>query len=467
MPIEHVVVLMLENRSFDNVFGSVIGREELEGWGNPLVPGPAEFPFRLNAMADAPRSPGHHHHHALEQLYGPPPREEKGAAKHRYTWAEVADQTPRNKGFLRSYSRVHVRAERALQALTPEFLPALHSLANAFTVCTGWHCSVPGMTQPNRVFAVCGTSYGHVDNAVSDMGDLRYRYGDGDHLYARLTGRGLSWRIYEGDFALTRFIRGIDRDNIVRQSDFFDDASTGDLPAFSFIEPRYVVRPQSQHPASNGYAPNTLARGDQLVADVYNALRANEEKWPSTLFIVTWDEHGGFADHVPPQRHPEWREAPNAHSQGFDFTLPGPRVPALVISPYARRGHRDPTERDHTTLLSTVRELFDLGGPFGRDRYVASLANVLDLPNARTDAPRRVAGAREGGYGVKGMMGGMAVPANFVEMLQTLSAEQQEIVAGMIAEARALGVPVPNEGKPVSAWTAADAEDLARRLHDA
>src|SRR5262249_19547994 len=143
--------------------------------------------------------------------------------------------------------------------------------------------------------------------------------------------------------------------------DFFDDARTGHLPAYSFIEPRYTdflsLKANDQHP------PHDVALGEYLIADVYEAIR-NSPQWEQSLLVVLSDEHGGIYDHVPPPEtvNPDGKTAPNC-----DFKLLGVRVPAVLVSPYIAKGTIDPQVYDHTSLLATVEKRFGLQPLTARD----------------------------------------------------------------------------------------------------
>jgi phospholipase C len=176
-------------------------------------------------------------------------------------------------------------------------------------------------------------------------------------------------------------------------SQFLADAHTGSLPQYSFIEPRYFTdlsrnfSPNDQHP------PHNVLYGEQLIAQVYNALRSSP-CWSRTLFVITYDEHGGCYDHVPP---PVATSPDNAmaNKYGFTFDSYGVRVPAVVISPYVPPGSiiRPPsaTPFDHTSLIRTAREIFGLGDPLTeRDAVAPSLLPALSLPGPTNSGPLAV-----------------------------------------------------------------------------
>jgi phospholipase C len=163
--------------------------------------------------------------------------------------------------------------------------------------------------------------------------------------------------------------------------EFLTDAKTGNLPAYSFIEPRYfadVSLPNDQHP------PHVATLGEQLIADVYNAVRSGPA-WTRTLLIITYDEHGGCYDHVPPP--PAQPPEPKRPEAAFDFSRYGVRVPAVIVSPYVRQGTvlrpHDDTPFDHTSIIATLRKRFPALGPplTERDAAAPDLSIALTLAN--------------------------------------------------------------------------------------
>jgi phospholipase C len=182
-------------------------------------------------------------------------------------------------------------------------------------------------------------------------------------------------------------------------SQFLADAHTGALPSYSFIEPRYFTDlflsriPNDEHP------PHNVVYGEQLIAAVYNAVRSSP-CWKQTLLIITYDEHGGCFDHVPPPP----AVPPDANDQyGFSFDTYGVRVPAVIVSPYVPPGSKiravTPGELgqpgafpfDHTSIIATVRELFSLGDALtARDQVAPDLLSALSLAVPTNDGPERV-----------------------------------------------------------------------------
>ena len=288
-------------------------------------------------------------------------------------------------------------------------LPALATLAKEFAVCTRWHCSVPGATWPNRNFAHAATSDGTVDIEIGFYED--------DTIFDRLEDHGRSWRVYHDGIAQVIAFRRLWDDDRIKNWYCFDDfarhVASDALPHYSFIEPCHGgPRSNSQHPGNNDFdsAPTAagarfdFARGDDLIASIYGTLRAHPEVFAKTVFLVTYDEHGGLYDHVAPPRarspKPLGRvERPSLYvrilsffreqpSSRFRFHRYGPRVPAVVVSPRVVAATVDGTVYDHTSIPATLRALFapDAEALSRREARAATFEHLLTGP-VRTDLP--------------------------------------------------------------------------------
>jgi hypothetical protein len=299
-------------------------------------------------------------------------------------------------------------ASNVMRCLRPERLPVLATLARSFTVCTRWHCSVPGATWPNRNFVHAGSSDGTVDIEVGF-----YRNAT---IFERLTEAGASWHIYRDGMAQVMVFERLLEEPHIRNwyeiGDFARHVAAGTLPHYSFIEPRHDgPLSNSQHPGNNDFdAPHgwrtDFERGERLIAAVYQALLANRAVFDRTMLVITYDEHGGFYDHVPPPtRFPAPAEALDGHparsplprilgwfveqpASRFRFRLLGPRVPALVVSPLAP-ARPDATLYDHTAIPATVRRLFAPGTRelSRREGRSSTLEHLCSLAEPRQDLP--------------------------------------------------------------------------------
>ena len=262
---------------------------------------------------------------------------------------------------------------------TPEMLPIMSGLAKGFAVCDHWFASVPTQTIPNRAFAAAATSQGHLDNHVKVF--------TCPSIFGRLSDAKIDWAIY-----------GYNRDPLTRLDfpdtqaapeshfghfrDFQARAAAGTLPAYTFLEPSFGAGGNSQHPNYD------VSLGEQLMHDLYYTLR-NSPNWNETLLVITYDEHGGNYDHVPP---PSGAVRPDnsAGEWNFDFTRFGVRVPALLISPRIAPGTVFRAKRgviDHTSVLKTIEMRWKVPPLTARDKAAPDLGDVLTLATPRTDDP--------------------------------------------------------------------------------
>lgn len=369
-PIEHVIVLTLENRSFDHMLGCLQEVKALEGI-------PSSGPARTNEYCGTSYSqqpygagdgrfvvddPMHEHSHVMVQL-------EKD-----------------NSGFVRDYAESYPHLTDLGRGEVMKYHPldslsATHGLARHFTVCDHWFSSLPGPTWPNRLFLMSGTSLGRVKMAEGIM-DLNLHWYDQPTIFDRLNERNKSWRVYFGDVPLSLLlVHQWEPENAARHrpmTKFYKDVA-GDsqkFPDFAWIEPAYL-----QPGANDDHPPHDVLDGEVLIASVYNALRANDELWKSTLLVVIFDEHGGFYDHVlPPAAAP-----PDHHHEEYAFDRLGVRVPVMLISPWVGDAViRD--EFDHTSLLKYLTDKWQLG-PLGRRTAQAKTFAGAMLPQLRTDTP--------------------------------------------------------------------------------
>jgi phospholipase C len=401
--IEHLIVLMLENRSYDQMLGALPG-DEYAG-----VPRGTRLAYRTHDGAPswvsiehgAPPDcfspdPGHRFNAVHAQIYGAGPN-------------RPADMC----GFAQRFVSDHPRASRAQMehyaTLYGEgHLPVLQRLALEYGVCTHWFCSVPSATTPNRMFAHAGTSGGAT--------------GPGPH-YSCIRGRMIfdalgdadqrAWRVYFHDLphlwlagdAWTKMFGG----HFQRIGAFARDVRDDRLATYTFIEPQHVIPPwSSQHPSAG------VSHGERLIARLYDTLVSNPRVFDKSLFLIVYDEHGGFYDHVIPPGHAGWhQQCPDIDYEvvrpddarargggldnGYAFDTLGPRVPAVVVSPWIERGSvfgwnaRDAERKvtfDHTSILATVGRMTGVWVESKRARTAANLGVVINRTSPRVDYPR-------------------------------------------------------------------------------
>ena len=372
-PIKHVVLLLLENRSFDQMLGCF---QEVY----PNLDGiDANAPPRVNSDG-------------VKQYQQEPTKTEQIPVDPRHETAHVFNQLKdENSGFVRDFAEFYgVTASdddrKLIMSYYPRmFLHALHRMARDFTICDHWFSSVPGPTWPNRFFAFSGTASGRVDmpNGIRhpDLDNLIFRQHQ-TTLFDRLNEAGRSWKVYYYDFPSSLILtHQRELHNLLKYhkiDKFFQEVAhlkADDFPEFSLIEPKYSGQDQNDdHP------PHNIMKGEKLIADVYDAIRSNAELWKSTLLVIVFDEHGGFYDHVsPPPAVP-----PDEHQEEYAFDRLGVRVPAVLVSPLV--GKRvESTQFDHTSLLKYMVNKWNLGPLGARTAAANSIGVAITESQPRID----------------------------------------------------------------------------------
>jgi phospholipase C len=417
--IKRVFVLMLENRSYDHMLGfaGLSGSDARTGaprdaddlragtFTNPSVNGPVSVApgadFKLSA---ADMDPPHEFLQVVEQLAG------DGVA-----YAPPGYPTLNNQGFVSSYEKLGGAAPaKAMAGYTPAQLPVLNTLAREFAVCDRWFSSMPGPTWPNRFFAHCATAGGldhspsGVQSAIASLID-GFRFWNGS-IFDKFEDACLPWQVVEGDelpvtFALSGMSDYALAGHFTDFEDFPAQVARADYAhRYTFIEPNYGnILPgtpgdftcgNSQHPLDD------VTRGEKLIKDVYEAIRSSPH-WNESVLIVTWDEHGGFYDHVqPPAAVAPGDPAsdPSNQQHGFGFTQLGVRVPAVVISPWIAKGVIDNTTYDHSSIPATLERLFGFRSMTARDSAANDLLHLFTQRVARGDAPMTLPEPAESGF---------------------------------------------------------------------
>jgi phospholipase C len=388
--IKHLVVLMMENRSFDHMLGfldpesdaidDLSGLEfNLDHAGNVVV-------VNTGAKHVGPADPGHHFADVNEQLF------------------ETPDPQPGDEatmgGFVANYGKQPGvkpgRARDVMKCFAPEDIPVLATLAREFALCDAWFSSVPGPTLPNRAFAHCGSSNGSVD--MNPLAYMRL-----PTVYERLFEHDVASKVYAYDgntlaisfpallMAGTRWLGSFE--------DFKKDVKNGTLPPYCFIEPRYNdyfdEARQKAYFSSDQHPPHDVRHGEKLIAEVYETLRKSD-LWEDSLFVITYDEHGGFYDHVVPPP----TVAPLKHGEersdamtGFDFTRLGVRVPTVLVSPFIEPGTVVKDVFDHTSLIATALKLFaEDADPLNERDEIANTFDRVLMRSTPRDARKSLSG---------------------------------------------------------------------------
>ena len=383
--LRHLVVLMMENRSFDHMLGSlkavdpridgITGNESnLDTNGNTVKAQPlADYQGQLDPDPD-------HDFDAVDQ--------------------QIFDggTTPTMQGFIKNYflQRKDVaHSQKIMYYFTPDKLPVLTTLAREFAVFNRWFASIPGPTLCNRAFAHYGTSFGHVDMSLFYI-NTKYK-----SVYQRLIDANHTSKLYYYDQTSS----SLEVINLLKDQpklfgtydQFLDDCKRGTLPEYSFVEPNY-----SDHDgdtgevlASDQHPDHHVQEGERFIAAVYNAIRRQPALWETTALLIVYDEHGGIFDHVPPPacRADGFVAQPDATGTGrpFLFDRLGVRVPAVLVSPWIERGTVVPGDRvfEHASIPATATSFFlqtwDDRSP--REKAAQTFLDLLTRNVMRNDAP--------------------------------------------------------------------------------
>jgi phospholipase C len=340
--------------------------------------------------------PGHEFEDVLVQLIGPDA--DKAYQGGPYPTSII------NSGFALSFSNGRGDPAELMKCFRSDQLPILNQLAREFAICDHWHSSLPGPTFPNRFFAHAASS-GGLDHSPGGGEVAWWETVDGfdfakGTIYNRLDDAGLRYGFYAGDdLPVVASLSGVSLDDINDFGEHFaedlKDSGYADL-RYVHLEPSYdaVAIPfvsdgkfrsgSSQHPLGD------VNKGELFLKQAYEAIR-NSPLWESSLLIITWDEHGGFYDHVapppavPPNDGPPPDDDNNQH--GFLFDRLGVRVPAIIVSPLIPKNTIDHRVYDHASIPAAIERIFGLQPLTDRDRLVNAPNALCTLMSPRADAP--------------------------------------------------------------------------------
>jgi phospholipase C len=349
--IEHVVVLVMENRSFDHYLGWVPGANGIQS-GRTYTDS-LGVPHTTHQLLDWTgcgfNDPGHDYNQARVQ------------------WDSGAMD-----GFIKNGSG---NDDYALGYYVRSQLPTNAALVDNFTICDNWFASILGPTFPNRFYTHAAQT-DRIDNNLQQQSFL-------PTIWDELAAAGVSANYYFSDepFLALWWNKYLSIGRHV--STFFAQAATGTLPAYSYIDPFFGGEDQG---ASNDDHPHAdIRRGQAFIAQVVNALMSSPN-WDKTVLVITYDEWGGFFEHVPPPSLPD-AFTPTATEE---HNTAGFRVPAYVVSPFARKGLIAGNQYDHTSILKMVEWRWGLNALTPRDAAARNLAEVLDFSyhNHTTSIPQ-------------------------------------------------------------------------------
>ncbi|WP_229727839.1 alkaline phosphatase family protein [Mycetocola zhadangensis] len=438
---DHLVVVMFENRSFDNLLGRLYENtdpprgQSFQGvtdgdYSNTAPDGTVVATHVYDGPTDTVMSqpdpdPGETYPHVNTQLFNlvdPPGNAHltEGGAASPFN-APPKGATPTMSGFVTDYiinyrheqgkEPTEVEYAAAMGGFSPEMLPVMSTLARNFAVYDAWHCAVPSQTFCNRSFFHAGTSHGFVTNVenggIRKWLDPRFT----TTLFNQLEAAGVSWRVYYDDdqlISLTGLIHAAATEkywmsNFRGMKQFHQDVANGTLPAYSFIEPRMIFNHNDMHPPVGRLresevdgepvidgALSDVRAGEVLLSEIYTSIKNSASGSGSnamnTTLLVTFDEHGGTFDHVPPPpaTPPDKDQKPG--EMGFTFDRLGCRVPALVISAYTPSGTIISEEMHHGAVASTLSALHGLKPLSRRNDTASPITNALTLTQPRQPA---------------------------------------------------------------------------------
>jgi len=396
--LKHLVVLMMENRSFDHMLGGLKAQDaRIDGLTgtetNPDTTG-APTPVQAQAAFQGQLDPDPDHHFAAVDLQI-------------FNEATSSPRVASMQGFIKSYyTQQHDvnHSRKIMYYFKPEKLPVLTTLATEFAVFNRWFSSIPGPTLCNRAFAHYGTSFGHVGMEVF-YANQQYK-----SIYQRLDAAGKKAKIYYYDQASST----LEITNLLQNQpqffgtyeQFLSDCQAGSLPDYCFVEPNYSDHggPGGELLASDQHPDHHVQAGEQFIASLYNAIRTNPTLWNTTAWLVVYDEHGGIYDHVPtPACMPDGFVAqPKDTSTGMPFLFDrlGVRVPAVLVSPWIPKGTvvsplspdgtiANPRIFEHASIPATAIKFllgsYDDRSP--REKAAETFLDLLTLQAARNDAP--------------------------------------------------------------------------------
>jgi phospholipase C len=342
IPIEHVILVMQENRSFDHYFGRLpaAGHTDVDG-----IPVNASNPDALNQPVYA----FHTTQYCIDDV------------AHSWNASHLQYNGGLNDQFVITNNP---NGERAMGYMEESDLPFYYGLAKTFAIGDRFFCSVLGPTYPNRFFYLAATSDGRINNQLVAF--------TRDSIFDRLDDAGVSHKIYASQLAFGLLL-GQQQHTL---AEFFADAAAGTLPQVSYVDPAFFGEEQNdEHPPSNPQ------RGQQLLETIYDAVLASPN-WPSTALLITYDEHGGFYDHVPPPPACIPDDVPpqlGPSSFVAEFDRLGFRVPLIAISPYSKPGYVSHEVYDLTSILRFLELMFDLPALTRRDANAIPITDLFDF----------------------------------------------------------------------------------------
>jgi phospholipase C len=377
--IEHIVVLMMENHSFDNLLGmvphQVPGRRSVDGWrfqgGEPVN-------FNLDASGNK-----------VIAAHGSSPCQLVGKPSQTWNASHESWDNGLNDGFVKASGPV------AMQFWDKTDIPFTYSLVEHFPIGERYFSSLLGQTFPNRSYMFAATSQGVVNDTIAPTAPAN------GTIWDRLDAHGINWGIYYEPPSFPSFEMVPGSDTPARQatrihtfSQFLSDVAGGRLKQFTFLDPNYGTTSEEN--------PQDIQVGERYIAQVVNAL-INAKTWKNTVLIINYDEHGGYYDHVPPPPALAPDSIPpilTATDVPGAFDRYGFRVPLIVVSPWARRGYVSRVVQDHTSVLAFIERKWNLPAMTLRDANAQPMTDYFNFRHAAFATPPKLAPAPKLGPGL-------------------------------------------------------------------
>jgi phospholipase C len=389
----HIVVLMMENRSFDHMLGSLTAvNPNIDG----VTPGLSNPDTNGNAVSPQPKAqyqsqlqpdPDHHFPAVDLQIFG-------GSAD--------PTRQANMQGFVKSYFNQQQdvgHSQNIMYYFAQKQLPVLTTLATEFAVFNRWFASIPGPTVCNRAFAHYGTSFGRVDmNPFEILEPFKSVYERLINATPKHTAKIYYYDTTSSTIEVVNLLQN-QPELFGTYQQFLQDCAAGNLPDYSFVEPNYSdhVTGGGEQIASDQHPDHNVNAGELFIASVYEAIKQNVELWASTALLIVYDEHGGIYDHVPPPSCTPDQFTASANDTGtgvpFAFDRLGVRVPAILVSPWIPGGTVVNRVFDHASIPATVTAYFlgDFSPRSPRETtanlFIDPKQNLLSLGNIRTDCP--------------------------------------------------------------------------------
>jgi phospholipase C len=359
---------MQENRSYDSYFGQLhfegqvnSSPEPMKGNPNPVTgTGPPLHPFHKVSYCET--------------------------ADLNHSW--LGTHLEINNGAMNGFTTQNVdptdpTGSRAMGHYDDSDLPYYYALANVFGIGDRYFASVPGPTFPNRFYLLAGTSFGHIQNDLPPPGGWTQ-----PTVFRSLTKAGVSWKVYYSQAPFAALFADVQQhlENLAPISQYFADAKAGHLPQVAFVDPTFFAGVNTE---TDEHPPSNIQVGEAFSAQVVNALLASPN-WPDSAMFLTYDEHGGFYDHVAPPTAPVPDNIPPPAGSGpYTFNMYGVRVPVTVISPFAIAHHVDHAVYDHTSILRFIELRFGLPTLTNRDASANPMLGFFDFshPDLLTPPP--------------------------------------------------------------------------------